>query len=290
MNKIGLSGHFNIVKKDKYGNVIDEYHFDNLILNSGLDLIGANIGSTSYLDYCLVGSGNSEPKNNQTALDNELMYIRGNGTHNWAVTDEETAYVFTRRFMFNESQANGNIAEIGIGAINSGKKTLFCRTLIKSPNGQPTVITKLQGEILEVNYTLKVLLSTEDNSGVVDIGGKQYRYTARLARRNVSRHESLAMAYDGNIGNVDNQPTGRSSVLSRTFDAYTNGTAKIDVNVSATIDQANFDIRSVAFRGLYDIWWQIQFDAIDDGTAIPKNNTQKLNIVFEQSWGRKNDT
>lgn len=293
MNKIGVSGHFDIVKKDKDGNVIDEYHFDNLILNNGLDFVG-QMPSRGFIfvDYCLVGSGNSEPNIEQRQLDNQLGYAYySNYSTNRILTDDETSNSHIMRYRFDENTANGNISEIGVGNYVGSEFALFCRTLIKDPSGRPTAITKLQGEILEITYTLKIVVDMKDSTGVVQIGDKQYRYTARLARNNLSMVND-GYVYDNNIGNIDNEPTGNYDYLSRQFAEYQNGTYKIDVKILAGIDNANFEtgVRSLQFRGIFDFWYQVQFDAVDDGTAIPKNNTQKLNIVFEQSWGRKNDT
>lgn len=290
MNKIGLSGHFDIVKKDKDGNVIAKYGFDNLILNSGLDLVGKYVDkSMDYLDYCFVGTGNSEPNTNQINVDNQLARVRfNNPSSNKILTDDETAVIYTRKYRFDENTANGNISEIGIGEYVSNKSTLFCRTLIKSPNGNPTVITKLQGEILEVTYTLKVSVDTKDNIGMVQIGNKQYRYTARISRNNSSIYYQ-ATAYDGNIRDINNNPSGNYVNINRQYQPYINGGYHIDIAIPFSIDQANWNtgIRSISVRSLFDWWWQVQFDGVDDNSAIPKNNTQKLNITFEQSWGRK---
>lgn len=291
MNKIGLSGHFDIVKKDKHGNVIDEYHFDNLILNNGLDLIGglAKSGELNFIEYCFVGSGNIEPNVQQTALHSQFAQVRLNSVNeSYTLTDDETSVSYVRKFRFNENTANGNIAEIGVGALVNSKTALFCRTLIKSPSGQPTVITKLQDEILEVTYTLKASVNTQDRTGTVQIGDKQYRYTARVARR-YRNYSYTATVYNGNINDINNQPQGSYQHISRTYTEYINESYNIDIVVSATIDQANLNggIRSILVRGFFNWWWQVQFDAVDDNSAIPKNNTQKLNIVFNQSWGRK---
>lgn len=291
MNKIGLSGFFDIVKKDKDGNIIEQYHFENLILNSGLDLVGnlQSRGSMDFIEYCFVGTGNSEPTAIQEKLDNQLTYKRlNNSNSNKTRTDDETSVSYIRQYRFNENEANGNISEIGVGRFASGQATLFCRTLIKDPSGRPTVITKLQGEILEITYTLKVSVNTQDKTGTVQLGDKQYRYTARIARQNNNIYYN-SYASVGNIGNIDNEPRGTYQYLTRTFGNYENGNYHIDINVPASIDQANFDsgIRSICVRAFFDWWWQIEFSAIDDGATIPKTNSQKLNIVLNQAWGRK---
>lgn len=290
MNKIGLSGFFDIVKKDKDGNIIEQYHFENLILNSGLDFIGANAGGVNYIDKCFVGSGNSEPNITQRSLDNIIGTYSSSNTYNEykTLTDDETSISYVRKFRFNENEANGNISEIGVGEDYYSYHTLFCRTLIKDPSGRPTVITKLQGEILEITYTLKVSVNTQDKTGTMQLGDKQYRYTARISRQD-NNVLYTAFAYDGNISNIDNYPKGNYASIARSFGIYENGNYHIDVNVGAIIDLANFEtgIRSIYVRGLFNWWWQIEFIAIDDETAIQKDNTQQLNIVLNQAWGRK---
>lgn len=296
MNKFGLKGVFDIIKYDKDGNVIENYHFENLILNQGLDLVGNKPNNQDYLEYGFVGTGNSEPNVQQTELDNQLAYAKFSNSSNQKTTaDDETYKTYTRRYRFTENMANGNISEIGVGVTGSNNKgVLFCRTLIKDGQNRPTVISKLQGEILEVIYTLKVNFPMTDKIETVQIGDKQYRMTARISRMNNNTYYQSYL-YDGNINGINNEPSGRHQTLSRQFthhdnvnDTYKNGDYKIGMVMTASIDTANYDtgVRSVMVRGLFDMWWQCQFDAVDDGTAIPKNNTQKLTLIFNQSWGR----
>lgn len=290
MNKFfGIKGVFDIIKKDGQGNIIDSYHFENLVLNSGLDLVGKYPHSTEYLNDCFLGSGNSEPNVNQIALDG--MIARSNNktssSNDRVLTDDETAIVYKRIYRFGENEANGNISEIGIGTMQSNKEVLFCRTLVKDGNNKPTTITKLQGEILEVIYTLKVVVDATDSTGTVTIGDKQYRYIARPSRKDVNTYYT-AYLRGGNISNIDNTAGGENAIVRGGFGAYENGSHTLNYSVHASIDQGNFKngVRSVVFRGVFNMWYQVQFNAVDNDGAIPKNNTQRLTITFEQSWGR----
>jgi len=66
-----VSGRFKIeaVKRNGDRRVLAE--FSNMILNSGLDLIGT---TTNYLNYCRVGSGTTAPQVTDSYLESQIAY------------------------------------------------------------------------------------------------------------------------------------------------------------------------------------------------------------------------
>lgn len=126
--------------------------FHNLVLDTGLKYLSVGDAIT----HCYVGSGNSEPTINQTGLDVHLA-----GT-NIVMRNIETGrelgaakpyYWMRRTYRFNEGVAKGVLAEVGTGwALGS----LFNRTLIKDDLGNPTTITILEDEFLDVVVEFRV--------------------------------------------------------------------------------------------------------------------------------------
>ncbi|WP_173911038.1 hypothetical protein [Acinetobacter sp. Marseille-Q1618] len=121
-------------------------YFHNLVLDSGLERMSVG----SVLGYVSVGSGNSIPNISQTSLDNFIASTNSqNGADavgNQLVT--KPYYSWARRtYRFNAGVAAGNLSEIGVGWTSTN---LFNRTLIKDLNGNPTTLTVLNDEFLDV--------------------------------------------------------------------------------------------------------------------------------------------
>ena len=131
--------------------------FPNLILNGGLDRMGAN---PDYLSWCQVGSGSTAPVAAQTALVNR---IAGTSTQQNNVSGAQASapyYGWYRRtYRFAQGVAAGNLSEVGVGWATSG--SLFSRALILDGGGSPTTITVLSDEVLDVTYELRRYPGTE---------------------------------------------------------------------------------------------------------------------------------
>lgn len=151
----------------------------NLVLNAGLDRM--SVGGAD--DTLFIGSGNSEPNVNQTSLDvqrtsttNKIAHVTGRQL------SEAPIYHWSRRtYRFNEGQASGNMAEVGLGW---GSNNLFNRALIKDAQGQPTTITVLADDFLDVIVELRVYPTplTESSFNVVNkLGDIVSSHTVKIA-------------------------------------------------------------------------------------------------------------
>lgn len=128
--------------------------FCNLVLDTGL----TRMVNGTWIDRCVVGSGNSTPAVGQTALDNFIAATTTTaaGTSDSAGRNVAAApyYWWARRtWRFNTGTATGNLSEIGMGW---GNTSLWNRALIKDINGNPTTITVLSDEYVDVVSEVRV--------------------------------------------------------------------------------------------------------------------------------------
>lgn len=170
---MGLAGRFTFTVTRQNGEKEVVADFPNLILNSGLDLMVTRSMSV-LLAACRVGSGSTTPAVGQTLLANQVASTTTpQGTNYLDGRGEAVPYIgweLTKRF--NTGVAAGNLSEVGMSPTASASTSLFSRALILDSGGNPTTITVLPSEILDVTYTLKMYLgvapvvSTHTVSGV----------------------------------------------------------------------------------------------------------------------------
>lgn len=274
--------------------------FPNLILDQGLNQMAT---SDTYLNACQVGSGTTTPANGQTALSSLVAGTITRPTNVTSVASSPPYYVARSvTFRFAEGAAAGNLAEVGVGTAVSGT-TLFSRSLIKDSLGNPTTITILSDESLDVIYQLRYYVPPSDITGTIiatgNIGGS-YDYTLRSAnvttvsdangwslpaRQDFSSPNNAGYrAFNGPIGNITEVPSGVVAVVSRpTSLSYVPGSFYIDRLITASSAQANLSggIRSILAQlgvGTY----QIEFDP-----PIPKTSNDVVQLTLRLSWGRR---
>lgn len=294
-----LKGQFNLTLKKADGTIKQQTTFDNLILNSGLDLLGTN--SLSSVIYNLhFGAGNTEPNIEQVNLSSWLGMV-SSSTFNLkkvAKIDEDVKYHLLTQTYRIPTGREYNIAEIGVSNKNQQSSPLFCRTLVKDSAGRPTVITKLADEILEVSYTLQVIIPTQDFTGTCLIGGEEYYYTARSANidyvkdsTNNSEYSSHDV-YSSPIVAITSSPSSNGqSKNSYSIAPYQVGTYRKELSIIFGIDRGNFStgIRSLVYEG-FSSNVQVEYRKVSDGSAIPKDNTKALTLRVGYSWGRADVT
>ncbi len=181
------------VKKSKSGKETKRLladWFPNLITTAGLNYMGTNRSyafNTStrggWLTYCIVGSGNTTPAFTDSVLANKLAATSSMTA--MTLTVESTSPYYRKmvlKYRFAEGVAAGNLAEVGIGWSSTA---CFSRALILDGGGNPTTITILSDEYLDVTYEYRIYPKETDDTGTViftgNLGGT-YDWIARLAR------------------------------------------------------------------------------------------------------------
>ncbi|MDH1660785.1 hypothetical protein N5E02_05070 [Stenotrophomonas sp. GD03777] len=267
--------------------------FPNLITNAGLDRMGS-VGD--YMSSCMVGSGNAAPAETDTALQARVA-----STSNINVQSNNSnvspRYGWRRRtFRFAAGAAAGNLSEVGVGWTSTA---VFSRALILDGSGNPTTITVLSDEVLDVTYELRFYISEADVNFNVDISGTTYACVARPANLgedistqigtieicvNTQDRANGVRAFETQVlGAVTGQPAGPdASPLAFSNSTYVNGTRYKETVVTAGLNSGNFSTGLGSIRvdnSFCD--WQINFTP-----KIPKDATKVLTLNVRSAWSR----
>lgn len=267
--------------------------FPNLITDSGLNRMGA---ASDYLSYCIVGSGSAAPASTDTALQARVASSSTkNSDINGAVASPRYGW---RRivYRFATGLAAGNLSEVGVGYSDTA---VFSRALILDGNGNPTTITVLADEVLDVTYELRFYVSEADVSFNVVISGTNYACVCRPANLgenigsqigyqieiNTSDRANGVKAFATNVlGPVTGQPSSESDAYTLAFtnNPYVNGTFYRSHVVTANLNAGNAPggIGSIRVDNNF-CDWQINFTP-----KIPKDATKILTLNVRSAWSR----
>ncbi|VWX29561.1 conserved hypothetical protein [Moraxellaceae bacterium 17A] len=307
---MGVAGEFRVVVKRADGSVkLDTGYQKNLILNQGLDFFGGGNGS-DMMNYCVIGSGNSQPVYTQNKLDTAVSGVAGTDSStkydydaaldgNLYKTNRERKYSFT-------GLNNVNISEVGLASNYSNTTTYYLctRALIKDNNGNPTTITVLNGEQLEIYYKLWAVYDTTDKTGTLNLldgvgGNIAYNWTVRLARVTDALSYKSRLGYalnyvperwttfnTGNLTDIKTSPSGAGeNFYSNNLKPYVANSYKRVHEITLTVSQENKAIRSHTLSTSMGTY-QIRFGSVANDSPITKTSTQTLTVPVEVSWGR----
>lgn len=280
--------------------------FNNIVLNSGLARL-SNSSNWAY-DRCLVGSGNSLPTQDQSQLDALIAASTTiKTTENSKRTSGDDKHVYSNIvWSFGQGVAAGNISEVALAWSNTG---LFNRALIRDINNNPTTITVLADEYLDVISEVRGYMSQEltGSFSLLDkFGGliSTHDYTCsgrfnpsgevgRLAQLSISSSLHFPIAYTGEIQSpIDSLPSGANSgngtiSVSNTYPAYN----KCRAVVTIPLGTANITQKTIVFqiggffRGNSFCTYQAQIDP-----PITKTNTQIMTYTVELTWSNYEPT
>ena len=308
--QVGLYGEVKVIVKRADDTVrLDTGFFPNVITNLGLDAIGNDM---NLFNYCSVGGGNSKPLNTNTKLDNFLAVgsqISSESKYDYDPVRDTEFYKCSRTVGYRfEGLGNKNISEVGlVGDYASGQHPAYTRTLIKNSAGEPTVITVLSGEILELQYRLWQVFDVKDKDQVVTamIDGVEVPFNVKIRLAGVGGNLGGSWSYaavvgahltfegsnrhqfcTGELGEITGLNSGLTNVYpSLSWEAYQPSTYKRKFYVNASITYAVHPIRSfLFFTGLGA--YQVRFGTVDGDLPIDKTKQDILQLGFEMSWGR----
>jgi hypothetical protein len=309
---IKLEGEYNIVITRGDGTTEETGWFKNLILNQGLDRLGANSGV--IFSYAQVGSGTTPPLVTNESLE---TYVASSNTqivqYSSYTNSGASLYYGEQTFIFTFTQGAvvGTIAEVGVSWENTAGNNLFSRALILDGSGNPTTLSLTSIDQLTVYYKLRFYPTIVDAAGSVLIGATSYNYTIRVAGAGSWGNSNFLIAAATNFSKafgaefyapgVALNPitsTGMNgSFAGSTYNiststpgevvtaAYVPGSYYIDATFTAGVNVAN---GSGGFQGMYVYWgnqaaWQFQ---VLFNNPIPKDNTKQFTLVLRYSWAR----
>ena len=165
---------------------------DNIVTNTALE----GYGTVGYQQCSYFHVGTSSQA--ESAADEQLVtWVASQGydqnvANNYAYTSGSAPYYGAARrkarFVAGFAGGNININEMGVGPSNTNV-TLSSRALTRDVNGDPTTVTVLADEYLDLWYTRRIYPThineqtgaPVDGTGTIDISGTSYDYWIRPA-------------------------------------------------------------------------------------------------------------
>jgi hypothetical protein len=305
----GVSGFFMLeaVNKDTGVRRTLAPWFPNLITDMGLERMGT--GGT--LENCSVGSGSNPPAVTDTALQSPVATTTTIQLNDARSAQSSPPYygAVTHVYRFGVGVAAGNLSEVGIGWSGG----IFSRSLIKDGLGDPTTITVLANEYLDVTYQVRLYPPTEDAlfqvvsaEGVVHdcvarasrvtndiywpgrdpglIGGTAFESAVRVYNSSATISNGTLGPITSSVGNITSSATTTGSgTFALSYVTYVPFSQERRVNLFVPPEVGNFASGISALRLLWSLGeFQYSFDP-----PIQKLSTQTLTIGLRISWARR---
>ena len=301
---VGVQALFKLVARTNDGSERDLTDwFPNLVLDSGLN----RMSQGAWFTQVAVGTGNSEPLVTNVGLDS---FLASTSTITEAGSSRQLNtlpyyYSLVTVFRFAQGVAAGNLSEI---AMTWGGNNCWNRALIKDINGNPTTVTVLPNEFLDVYTELRIYPKMTDTLSTVNLLDSK---GATISTHNVTIRANM---YIG----LENSPSYRTgSTAVRVGDRITHRSVSvygsnaqlnnITTSISGTsigtyTPTASNDsyptLRSCALKtplsitqlvGVHkaiDIQTRLGGWKVEYNPPISKDNTQSLEHNFMLTWGR----
>ena len=315
----GMSSRFTLTVRKAWSPdlIVGIYEAPNLITNSGLDYFhgmayGAPGGAPVYPGYIFVGASNSTPVYTDTQMGSLVASAKTPNNQPFGSNPSAPLYqtVGSATARFSAGIAAGNLSEVGFGwQWGNDPATwhrVFSRALILDSIGNPTTITILPDEILDVTYHRTFYPDLSDHTGTITINGISYNYTQRAI--NVTQNafgnstmlnsnlrlQSQIQSYTGGLAAITAAaPTGSSGTATDniTYDAYVPGSYIRSGFTTASDSQLNASggIKTLVFSwggslsdNAFRFSSQVTFDPV-----IPKTNLSTMKIFHSLGVSRR---
>lgn len=299
--RIALEGRFRFVavRPDGARRVLSDWG-KNLILDGGLN----RLGTGGAFGTCRVGSGNSAPSFTQTTLDTPVAASTSVQSQQSGTAVDNTYAWVRRTFRFPAGQAAGNLSEVGVG----WESGLFSRALIKDDLGDPTTITVLADEVLDVSYEIRAYPNLSDQEFTVNISGVDYEFTVRPIALNgdltsggwataiytlisagaTQLHGNGLSAVSYNVGTTLAAVTANGLNGSQLYNgtpsyptAYSNNSLERQCRNSYALNEGTTPFAGFLFRTACGLYQAVV------SPPIPKDSTKTFSLDFTISWGRR---
>lgn len=285
--------------------------FPNLVLDSGLERMGVG----GWITGCSIGTGNSLPVESQVQLDAFLARTTNAIATSSGIVATPVWYQYVNRtWRFTPPTATGNLSELGLGW---GDNLLWNRALIRDSSGNPTTITVLPDEFLDVISQIRVYPNTQDATNTINIrngvGEIVSTHTATIRPANIgtfslantTQFMTEAIGFvppanppyairvetrNGSIGGVTGQPSGSqigTASFTSNFNEQCANLAYIPDSHSKrlvarfrNLAAGNGSISAARVETSLG-QWQVGYSP-----AIIKTSNDIIDLNFQISWGR----
>lgn len=295
--KLGLRGEFTLRVIDaRTGNVRAERHFQNLITNVGLETFAKS--QAPGLFYCSVGKGTNTPSVIDTALSNVVasQNMSDSGTTSPVAPNYE--YSASRSCRFAAGAISDTITEIGIFYTNAN--TLWCRQLILDEYGNPSSLTVLPNEYLDVVYTLWYYPPLQDRAFQFQMNGVTYSCVSRccylprfsnymLSFVTLGSDFQFRAAYETQtLGDITSGPAGTEYSALKSSTNYTWGGNEAPYSWKATVSLGLGEANPPGGIGSAVIYHRASMPAsqISFTPKLPKDSNTEMALLFSQTIGR----
>jgi hypothetical protein len=304
----GIKGFFKLQTINKFSGLVtsDTGWMPNLLLTSGRNELAKQ---ATWLAWCHVGTDGTPPVAGNTQL-GQFIDSTNNIVSNVPGTQGSAPYYGWRRKTFRfaaQGLVGGeNISEVGVGWGSTGS-TLVTRAQVINPDTQePTSVSPLPDEILDVTYEMRYYPPLTDvvESAAITLNGVDYdvRTRAALVTSDIwSQHigskiqqysptSSYWRAYDGDLGSLEQTPSG-NVVNCDNADQYTNGYSEnsyqvvVGSNTGPTGWNLASGIRSIKIETTAGAY-QSRFDSNPGGLTIPKDITYIMTMEWIIAWSQ----
>lgn len=307
-----LSGHFDLRVYDAAtGRLTKLRSFDNLITNNGLIRYCQPYSSNTFLrvQVC-VGKGTAAPQPTDTSLaDYFASSSNSDEMKGKLVAPEAPDWISSSRvtLRFNAGTFNGDvITEIGI-CQSDNRNNLWCRALILDDYGDPSSITILANEYLDVTYTLNYHPILTDTPFQFVMNGTTYSCVARPAFINDQAFSSTgsnlfapstiidAVYNIQTLGEITGEPvysTGGKQTVSSQEASYKGYSTESPFSYTCTytlpLTLGNFSnggIGAMLLRGAYN-YGIIGYTQISITPKIPKDPNTEMTFTLSRTVSR----
>lgn len=256
--------------------------FKNIVLNQGLE----RLSSGPIERFCRVGTGSSTPAGDQTQLDEQIASTGTITESNNGVNVARGYNYITRKYRFDTGVAAGNLTEVGVGWAATGD-SLYNRAMIRDTSNNPTTVTVLSDEVLDIFVELRSYVPLTTSRVNVSMSGKEYEiYFKPLVSNKPAAFGSgykcdSATGYSGAISESNSYPSGSSAAFGVTNDAYVPGTLAKSFSIYWGLNAGNTaPLKTVLIETPF-CTYQAQFEP-----PIPKTAETVLKLSFKIGWGR----
>lgn len=288
----------------KSNEVVEDFSFDNLVLNAALDFWMSGPGSLyGSFDYAKVSTQTTAPVAADTALTGTVWTSPPSNTENISYNTTTPPYyaTITKSFTYELGSVLGIIGCVGISDSNSGG-SVRAATQIKDGGGIPTTLTLTADDQLTVSYALRWYPPSTPVTGVITLEGVDHNYDLRFqgltaeytfsgtfygritsyaGALNITSYVPPATPIDTFAGTT----VGSSSTGTITHAAYSNGTFNRNFTIQGTISQMNIS-GGISLIALGAGSGSNDSVVIHFTPNLPKTNTKVLQLTFNQSIAR----
>lgn len=149
VQSLQFHGRLDVMLYDEYGNLKDERHFDNLIVDTGFEGVAYRIAphdgtaTSDPWNYIAIGTGTAAPAADDTALAGVELARLQDSTATYTTTSGKQLQL---QVSFGPGVGTGNVAESGLFNAVSGGNMLARQTF--------TEITKGASDTLTITWTI----------------------------------------------------------------------------------------------------------------------------------------